>query len=113
MQPRARRETVTPVAPRVVYFIASPQPALQPAEDLPVPVLRVRTLQDPVILVGVVDEPRGNALGRERAVELEALADGDAEVALPVEDEDGRRERGGVAVRAPFLDGVAVREGRP
>src|SRR5450631_841228 len=112
MQPRQSRETVTPVRPRVVYFMASLQPSREPGVDFTVPVLRVLTLEDPVILVRVVDEPRGDPFRRERAVELEALPDGHAVVALAMEDEDRRLERGRVTVRAPLLDVVAVREGR-
>ena len=45
----------------------------EPREELAVPEPRVLRLQDPVVLVGEVDEARGDALGLQRVVVLQPL----------------------------------------
>src|SRR5690349_5382721 len=45
----------------------------QPSQELAIPVKRVAGLEDPVVLIGVVHEPSGNAAGLEDRVELQPL----------------------------------------
>ena len=57
---------------------------------LAVPEQRVARLQDPVVLVRKVHEPRGHALRLQHAVDQQALADRHAVVALAVDHQHGR-----------------------
>src|SRR5437879_1834337 len=58
---------------------------LQPAEDFVVPVFAVARLQHPVAFVREVDEAGFDALALQRREELQALADGNAEVKVVVD----------------------------
>src|SRR6266705_3068958 len=50
------------------------EPALEPAQHLAIPELRVLGLQHPVVLVGEIHQARRHALRLEHAVALEAVA---------------------------------------
>ena len=59
-----------------------------------------------MVLVGVVDEPRRDALGLEHAVELEAVVHRAAKVSLAVGDQGGGAVAFGVGRRVPARDGL-------
>src|SRR5262249_48128133 len=98
LSPRWRPGPVSTAAGGDVFF--------QPGEDFLVPVFAVLRLEDPVALVGEVDEARRHALALERREELTPLADRDAEIEVVLDDEHRRfelAEIGGKAVRRVFL----------
>jgi hypothetical protein len=57
-----------------------------------------------VVLVGVINEPRGHSLSGEDAVELQSLRHRHTEVALAVDHEHRSPEVCGEAVGTPLLD---------
>src|SRR5262245_56963184 len=88
----------------VVIDARASDPTRDPREHLAVPEYGVPRLQHPVVLVGEVDEARGDVAGLEDRVAEEALRAGDAVVLVAVDDEHRR------LVRARRADGVPAVE---
>src|SRR6266498_3752818 len=73
--------------------------AFDPGEEFAVPEPRVLRLQDPVVLVGKIDQPRADPARLERVVVLQSLRRGHAVVELAVNHKRGRLESARVVVR--------------
>ena len=80
-----------------------PTYSVQPTEHFLVPQQRIVRLQDPVILIGKIDESRRHAFLPERVEVGEALRDRHAKVFLAVQDEGRSLE-----VRREPLGGLLV-----
>src|SRR5437870_9305431 len=89
----------------------------QPTENLFVPELTIRRLQDPVPLVGEIDELGRHPLALQRREQLLPLADRAAEIQVVVDHQHRRfelAELAGKAVRRLLLVALAVlAPGRP
>src|SRR5687768_8454142 len=83
----------------------------QPTKHFAMPVLAVTRLQDPVPLVGEVDEARRHSLALQRREHLDAFADRRTKIEIVVDDEHRRlefAEVAGEAVRRMLLVTVAI-----
>lgn len=81
------------------------RPVVNPVEDLRVPEQAVFLLQDPVVLVGEVEEPAGDAAGLEDVEQAQTVALGQTVVERVVNDELWSRPVGNVVLGVPFAVG--------
>src|SRR5262245_53124699 len=81
--PALRRSPLSPFSSLLSFL----QPLVEPTEDGLVPQPRVLGFENPMALVGVVEELARDAAALERGEQLHALSDGDAIVELAVDDE--------------------------